>query len=402
MSDIMLVAAREFKTNMLKKSSIIAMIVVAALIAVGMFVVNYFATKDDAAPAYTVGVASEVQQVGDILKSAGEQSGQTVELKTLERAEAEQQIRDGDIDGYLTGSPDDIEFLVGDSPRLALNSMVQGIAGQQTLATEIANLGGNPAQVMQKVAQSTPTITSIDGTDSESKGKAFFVAMIGLSLVMFALISGGAILSMGVVEEKTSRVVELLLATIRPSQLLAGKVIGIGATILLQFLTYIGVFAAVGYVTGIMDILPSSPILFVLQLLMWTMFGFVLYSVIWAALASTVSRQEDVGAITTPMTFIILGGFYLGMFLVPNSPDSSATFALSLVPFFSPFMMPVRMALGAVPMWQILLALALLIAAIFVVLWLGGKIYQRAVLHTGSRMSLKEALTGRNTVRRNA
>lgn len=402
MSDVMLVAGREFRNMLLKKSAIIATIVVAALLAGVMIGVNYFANRSSDDKDYTFGVSSEVQELGEGLKEIAAATGKSAEVTVVDRAEGEKKVIDGDFNGYLTGSPENLEFLTSGKPDQALQSMVQGLASQTALASEITKLGGNPEQVLGSVAKAAPKFTNIDPNEGEDFAKSMFSGILIMSLMMFVLMAGGASLSMGVVEEKTSRVVEILLATIRPSQLLAGKVLGIGAAILAQYLLYLAVFGVVGHFTGITETLNVSIGVYLAQAILWAVLAFLLYSVIWAALASTVSRQEDVGAITTPMTFVILGGFYLGMFLVPNSPDGAATTWLSMVPLFSPFMMPIRLAVTAVPLWQQGLAFALVILATLFVLWLGGRIYERAVLHTGSRMSLKEAMKGGDKVRYNA
>src|SRR5699024_3672260 len=161
--------------------------------------------------------------------------------------------------------------------------------------------------------------------------------------------------SVGVVEEKSSRVVEILLATIRPTQLLAGKVLGVGVVALRQVI----IFAVGGFIaaqaTGGLDGFELDRGSALGMLLQWVLLGFAIYVVLVGGLAALVSRQEDIGAVTTPMVFGMMIPFYLGIYLVPNAPEALATKVLSQIPFFSPFMMPVRIAFGTAETWEVVL-----------------------------------------------
>src|SRR5699024_4956730 len=187
---------------------------------------------------------------------------------------------------------------------------------------------------------------------------------------------------------------EILLATIRPGQLLGGKVLGIGIMALAQVV----LFAAAGIISAMAAGLFSAGDinlgLSALTLIGWFLLGFALYVSLFGGLASLVSRQEDAGVVTTPMIFGMMIPFYLAIYLIPNAPDTAWTKILSYIPFFAPFMMPVRSAFEAVQGWEVALAVGLCVVSIPLVIWVGGRIYSRAVLHTGGRVRLREALRG--------
>jgi ABC-2 type transport system permease protein len=128
------------------------------------------------------------------------------------------------------------------------------------------------------------------------------------------------------------------------------------------------------------------------SVLAWYLLGFTMYATIYAALGSLVSRQEDTQSVLTPVSIVVLIGWVAGFNLVLSSPHSPALTVLSLLPPWAPLTMPARVALGGVPVWQVVLAFALTIAFTGGVLLLGGRIYARSVLRTGARVSLRSAL----------
>jgi ABC-2 type transport system permease protein len=220
------------------------------------------------------------------------------------------------------------------------------------------------------------------------------VGSIAGILIYLALLATGASVAQGVVEEKSSRVVELLLATVRPWQLMAGKVLGIGLVGLLQ-VTVVGVAGvAAGRLTGALSLSFSASAGVVVWLVIWFVIGFTLYSLVFAGLGALVSRQEDVGGVTTPATMFLVLGYVVGISVLPASPDNPVVAVMSLLPMFSPTLMPMRLAMGAVPPWQIALSLVLALATVPVLLVLAGRLYRNGVVRTGARVGLREALRG--------
>jgi ABC-2 type transport system permease protein len=196
----------------------------------------------------------------------------------------------------------------------------------------------------------------------------------------------------GVVEEKASRVVELLLSAVRPVQLLTGKLLGIGtlavAQVALVGVVAVGVARAVGTLT-----LSGSAYATVLVAFVGFVFGFALFAALCAALASTVSRQEELSGLLAPVNVIITLS-YLASLAVAASPDTTVARVLSVVPPVSTLAMPARIARGGVAALDIVIAVSLLVAVTAGIVVVAGRIYRAAILHTGSRLPLRAAWRG--------
>lgn len=196
---------------------------------------------------------------------------------------------------------------------------------------------------------------------------------------------------MGVVEEKGSRIVEILLTSIRPWQLLGGKIVGLGVLALVNLVAIIVAGLGAAAATGLAADLPPGMAGIVISALFWFILGYGFFAAMAAALGSLVSRQEDVSSVLTPMT-MLMTATYLVAYYAAVDPSGPVARILSLVPPFSSMVMPVRMAGGAVAAWEIALAAVLMLLATAGTLALGSRIYQRAVLRTGARVKLSEVV----------
>lgn len=245
------------------------------------------------------------------------------------------------------------------------------------------------------------SIPPATGHTAQTNPLGFIVGMVAVMFVAIPIFMGMGALNSGVVEEKTSRVVEIILTTVKPRTLLLAKLLGIGSAMLVFIACYLaGIVAG----AGLAGVLPSmgnlaaahlNPWTFAPAVLVWLAVGYFTFGGLSGALASTVSRQEDLGAVQTPVIFGAMIPMYVALYLVPYAPDTTVTHILSCCPFLSPFMMPMRMALGAVGVWEQLLAFAVQIATIYLLSLLAGKVYERSILHTGERLKLRQALRGR-------
>jgi ABC-2 type transport system permease protein len=207
-----------------------------------------------------------------------------------------------------------------------------------------------------------------------------------------SLLLNGQMVAQGVVEEKSSRVVELLLSTIRPWQLMAGKVLGIGLVGFVQMVVVGGGGVAAAVALDVLSIPISTAISTVVWLVVWYLLGFVMYSLVFAALAALVSRQEDVGGVITPALMFVIVGYVIGISVLPSDPDSALVETLSVIPVFAPTLMPMRLAMGGVPVWEAVVSVGLVLALIPLLVWLAGRIYANAVMRSGARVKLKDAL----------
>jgi len=221
---------------------------------------------------------------------------------------------------------------------------------------------------------------------------AYLVA-IGFGLVFFmSSITFGSAIAQSVVEEKQTRVVEILISAVPVRALLAGKVLGNSLLAFVQTAAIAGLsvaaLAATGQ-TGIFASLGAPILLFVVFFIV----GFVMLAALFAAAASLVSRQEDVSWVTTPVTSLVMIPYFLVIFFNTNPVVLTV---MSYVPFSAPIGMPMRVYLGTAQWWEPLLSLVILIAFTAAAIAIGSRIYSNSLLHTGGRVKLKDALSGRN------
>ncbi|MDO5726653.1 MAG: ABC transporter permease [Bowdeniella nasicola] len=396
MRDVLLIAKREFRINLLKKSSIISLLITVILMLAGMGGLQWLSTKSDDAPAATIGVSGAAGELSAALQTAGSHLGAEITLEELSVDAGETQLRNGDIDAYLQSVDPPVVLVDGHLPDIAASALSAAL--QQRAAEQyLQSVGGNGSELAEALASAE--LTQVDISTDEQDAGAYIFGVVVIVLLLLTLITGGSMIGMGVVEEKSSRVVEILLATVRPLQLLAGKVLGIGAVSFIWLLIYFATMLTGVHVFGLQQLAPGVNLGFTVHVLVWGALGILMYAVMWAALASLVSRQEDISVASIPMTFLPMIGFYLAMFTVPDTSTSglsTVVIVITLIPLFTSMMMPMLLIYGTAPAWLIAAAYGAQLLGIAVVLILGATIYRRAVMHSGSRMSLKEALFARS------
>jgi ABC-2 type transport system permease protein len=393
---ITLVAGRELRTRMVTKANIVSMVVMLVVILVGAAVGRYFLERETTPDTSQVAVSASAQDLEPQLEAAAEASDLDLELTSMDEDEAREALADDDLDAFIGGDPASPQLLVPEgSPDSALLDTVTGAVRSYVVTEQIGDLGGDPAAFQTALAAAVPQVESLEEDEGGGfDGGAFGVAMVMISVLLFALIGSGTMIAMGVVEEKTSRVVEILLATIKPTQLLAGKIIGIGLYGLFQVVVLGGALVVATRILGVAGDISIDVGGALVWLIVWFLLGYLVFALLFGGFAALVSRQEDIGSVTTPLMFLLFVPFYVTMFLVPNDPDSTLVRVLSQVPFFAPFMMPVRDAFGALAGWEMPLAIGICALTIPVLVWLAARVYRRGVLHTGGRMRLSDALKG--------
>ena len=262
-------------------------------------------------------------------------------------------------------------------------------------------IGGGVAGFLLQENGADLSIPPATGHTAHTNPLGFIVGMVAVMFVAIPIFMGMGALNSGVVEEKTSRVVEIILTTVKPRVLLLAKLLGIGSAVLVFIACYLAGIVAGASLAGVLPSMGNltaahvNPWTFVPTVLVWLAVGYFTFGGLSGALASTVSRQEDLSAVQTPVIFGAMIPMYVALYLVPYAPDTTVTHILSCCPFLSPFMMPMRMALGAVGVWEQLLAFAVQIATICLLSLLAGKVYERSILHTGERLKLRQAFRGR-------
>ena len=392
MQAVWLVAERELRTRLRSKAYRITTIALMLLVIAFALVMQLVSSLDsEKKVGYTDSAAVVMRDVSAIARGRGE----PVDAQRVGSVSAGRKlVSDGSLDALVLGTDGTrMDVVVDEKLDDGLRSTLTAAAGQSALTQQITGLGGDPAEVAAAVSGATVEVDALSPSPSFDPQRLAVGSVAGI-LIYLALITTGQTVAQGVVEEKSTRVVELLLATIRPWQLMTGKVLGIGLIGLLQ-VAAVGVTGVVaGQVTGALSLSLSTSISVVAWLVVWFVLGFTLYSLVFAGLGALVSRQEDVGGVTAIPTTLLVVGYVVGISILPNAPDNPVAAGLSLVPLFSPTLMPMRLAMGEVPVWQTLTSLLLAIATVPFLVSLSGRIYRNGVVRTGTRLSLREAVRG--------
>jgi ABC-2 type transport system permease protein len=378
---VRLVAGREISTRLRDKAFLISSAVLLLLIA-GLTV--FQVAVNSGGSTTTIGVVHGGAPAGQVLQQAGAALGTDVTVRALAtEAAARAAVATGDLDAAVVDP-------AGPAPRLVVEQA--GGSAEDVVRAAVAQLSTEQQLAAAGVRLSPPPDLEVVALQRAAADhtEAVVVAAIGVGLLYFLLILFGQFVAQGVVEEKSSRVVELLLATMRPWQLLAGKILGLGVLGLAQILLIAVVGTSGALALGVVT-LPGQLIGTVVSVLLWFVLGYALYASVFAAAASLVSRQEDLGTVIMPLSLVLVAGFVIAIQAVGNPAGTLAT-VTSFVPGLSPLVMPVRMAAGEAPAWQVAVAVVLMLAAIAVVVRLGGRIYAGALLRTGGKVKVREAL----------
>jgi ABC-2 type transport system permease protein len=378
---VRLVAGREISTRIRDKGFLIGSAVLIVLI-LGMLV--FQVAINSGTDTTRIGVVGGSTTVTQALRSQGDALGTDVRVVGYDdEAAARSAVEDGDVDAaLLSPSGGQPELLVENDGGQA-ETLVQGAVQGMSLTQQLADSG------VQLQTPPTVEVVALD-PNADADTEAAVVALVGVVVLYSLLILFGQFVAQGVVEEKSSRVVELLLATMRPWQLLAGKILGLGLLGLAQMLV-IAVIGIAGALTFDVVDLPGRLIGTVFTVVAWFVLGYAFYASVFAAAASLVSRQEDLGSVITPASLLLVVGFVIS---IQAAQDPSGTLATvtSFVPGLSPLVMPVRQAAGGAEWWEVVVAVVLMLGSIAGIVRIGGRIYSGALLRTGGKVKLREAL----------
>ena len=238
-------------------------------------------------------------------------------------------------------------------------------------------------------AQVTPTVESLD-PQTEADESRFLFANIGAVLILVAIFSFGFTVLTGVVEEKQSRVVEVVLSTVRPRDLLMGKVLGIGVLGLVQLLVFVVAALGAAVATDRFTLPATTPYAIAL-LVIWFILGYTLYSTALGFLGALASRMEEASNASTPVTMVAMISYFVAVFSVINDPDGPVATIATFVPASAPFVVPLRAAFDAISPIEVLISIVLTVVAIWVLFTIGARVYAGAVLQTAGRMKLRDA-----------
>ncbi|WP_283135914.1 ABC transporter permease [Rhizohabitans arisaemae] len=369
MNGLMLVARREIVTQVRTKAFVIGLLITAALVAAISFAPKLFGGPE----SYALGTVDSQR----LPLEAAAPDAEFTWRAFPDEAAAKQAVLAGDVDAVLVGGT---KVLTDGKIDDQLGVLLQSVNREAKLGA--AGVSIPPLQVVSV------------GADTRYQAARTGLATVLVIVLFMMLIGQATMVAMGVVEEKGSRIVEILLATLRPWQLLGGKIVGLGVVGLINLVTILAVGLAASMASGISaDFPPGMPGL-VAGVLVWFVLGYAFFATLAGAFASLVSRQEEVNSVLTPLIMVIMVSYFVSFFATRDPTGTLAT-VTSYVPPFSSMIMPVRMAAAEVPLWQAGLSMAAMVVAVLAALAFGAKVYQRAVLRTGARVKLGDVVRAR-------
>jgi ABC-2 type transport system permease protein len=380
---IVLVARREVRMRLRSRVFVGGTIVMAVLVVVGIVAASLLAGKTN---PVRVGFSGGSQALKSTFNASAAALGVDVTVSDIADVTAgEAQVTAGSLDVLVIGSATAPTAVAKE----AVPPSVESALSLAAEAVRLSDAGLSPAAVSSAMALVPVQLLAPPNT----KDTQNLLASLVLGIILWiALGQYGNMVAQGVVEEKATRIMEILLATIQPSRLLAGKVIGVGLVGLLQ-VTIVGAAALVAvHVTNVAAI-PALDVASILADILWFLLGFLFYATAYAAVASLVSRQEEIQSAVAPISVFQIAGYLLMYAALPNPSGPLAT-VCSVLPPFAPIVMAVRMASSDVPVWQVGLAVALIVASIVGLTWLAGRMYTNAAMRIGARVRFMDAFRG--------
>jgi ABC-2 type transport system permease protein len=288
---------------------------------------------------------------------------------------------------------DDVDAALVDGHRVLVDagggSDLRRAMTAAVVRARLAGLVGDPAAL--KAARQVQVERVGEAHDSAAESVVRFA---GVLVLFYAIATYGSWVLTSVLEEKANRVVEIVVSTIRPRHLLAGKVIGNGLAGLLQLSVMAAGALLAGQATGAFSDVPAGGLGTILATIGWFGLGFGFYAVGYAAAGALVSRQEDAQSAMTPMLMIAMTAYLLSVLVVNPEPGAVAATIISLLPPAAPMAMPVRIAAGEAPIWQVAVSVALMLGTTWLMVRVAGRVYAAGLLRTGARVPLRRALRG--------
>lgn len=367
---VRLVMRREIVERVRERSLTVSTLVTLAILAAIIVLPQALGFGGD--ERYTVAVAGpQAERIAMAAQRTAPTVDAEIEIKRLATAAAVRRaVADEEADAGLVGSADSIVV------REELENEL-GIALQQASRALRADAAPPPEL----------PVSALEGSDDSGQRTA--IAFVAVFLLYGQLIGYGYWVAMGIVEEKASRIVEVLLATISPRDLLMGKLLGIGIVGLGQLLLIGVVGTALGVATGAVqatsDLLTALPVV-----LVWFLLGFAFYACLFAVAGALVPRQEEVQNATGPLLLMLIGSFFLA-FSALEDPGGGLAGILSFVPPTAPMIVPVRLIAGEMAALEVVLSVASILLATVALIAVATRIYSNAVLRTGTKVKLADA-----------
>jgi len=433
MSKISLIIKREYTTRVMKKSFIILTFLTPLLFA-GMITVPLWLSNIKDSTKKHIVVIDRTNLYSQVLKSNETYEFDFVD-KPAEDVKKENEGKDDKeftalllITDNLANNPKAATLYSEKQVNLELKNYISGLLNQYVELQKLASYNIPNLKEMVEKSKANIDIPTIKwGEDGDNKeGSAELALVIGMIsafvIYMFIVIYGAQVMG-GVVQEKTSRIVEVMISSVKPFELMMGKIIGIAMVGLTQFLMWliltIAISTAAGsFFGGNLDMealqqanqmgMSASPMSqnpneiqqvfamlhgfdfmqIIVLFVVYFLGGYLLYASLFAAVGSAVDSETDTQQFSLPLTLPIIFGIYAAIYSAQN-PDGPLAFWCSMIPFTSPIVMMVRLPFD-VPVWQIILSLSILVLSFIGTTWMAGKIYRTGILMYGKKASWKE------------
>ena len=394
---VLLVAGREVAARVRSRAYQISTLAIVLFVVGGVFAAQILPDLFEDDPLRVGLIPASAEQRALLLDTAAAFDREMEVVEYVDAAAAGAALDAGDLDAVLI-APDQLRFEedVDDE----LEAIVRQSLVLSTLEERAAAVGlslEEAQSLLAPVEVQTETAVPAEPEDDDAEVGQGVGALSALAL-MFALTFYGQWVVVGVIEEKSNRVVEVLLAAVTPSELLVGKVLGIMALALAQVAAAAVAFVVVLLATEGSEALPSVAVTGLGLAVVWLVIGLLLYNFLYAAVGATVNRPEEATSVTFPLMVPLMGGYFVGLIFIPDNPDSSVARIVSMFPLTAPLTMPSRIASGGGSAVEVVVAMVLALVTLVGVIWLAGRVYSGGILQS-SKVGLLSAFRRARDIR---
>ncbi len=408
MNKVFLIIQREYLSRVLKKSFLVMTFLVPGLFIAMYALIFFILSKNDVVQKkFTV-----LDQSGLFINKLHNVDNLSFTYINKDFKEAKNHLKDKKESYLLYIHPDFLqtqkaEILSESKPSFSELGMVESQL-QEILQTKKLLLAGIDTSVLNKSKVKVKISTKQLGDDVEQNTNPEATTIIGFIssiLIYMSLLIYGTQVMRGVIEEKSSRIIEVIVSSVKPFQLMLGKIIGIGAVGLTQFILWIILSTGLATLTSssfsnnpafsldtLLTLAGTLNLPFILAcFLFYYLGGYLIYSALFAAVGSAVDNETETQQFMFPITMPLIFSFIVGMNVIIKNPDSNLSFWLSMIPFTSPIAMMIRIPFG-VPTWQLIISMSLLVIGFISTTWVASKIYRVGILMYGKKTNYKEVL----------
>jgi ABC-2 type transport system permease protein len=399
MHNVWLIAKREYTERIKTKGFLIATILIPLLMGGGLFGVATLAAKSKTTSHIAV-LTSQLQLADDLKQELqnGKDSRMTVDILPARTSHGvlDQEMANKELDGYLVivpatdvGRRPTFNFTPRSTADIATSSAIEEALHHVLTREYLASKGVSESETAALMAPVTLNVLGKNGVHGNSRS-SFLVAYVLFFLMYMVVLLYGMNVARSIIEEKTSRVFEVLLATIKPDELLAGKILGVGAVGLTQvaiWMAAVGLIAArLGATSGVQISMPQ-----VVYFIVYFALGYALYSAVAAALGAMTNSEQELQQLNM---FLMMPLFFSMLMLMPivTNPNSLMSRVVSQIPFCAPLLMDLRISISMPQPWEIALSIGLILITIYAVLWVSSRIYRVGILMYGKKPNLPEIL----------